>query len=46
MKQVPGRKTDVCDAEWICKLMSLGLLNRSYIPEVEQRELARSHALS
>ena len=23
MKQVPGRKTDVCDAEWICKLMSM-----------------------
>ncbi len=39
MKQVPGRKTDVCDAEWICKLMSLGLLNRSYVPEVEQRDL-------
>jgi transposase len=39
MKQVPGRKTDVCDAEWICKLMSMGLLNRSYIPEVEQRDL-------
>jgi len=39
MKQVPGRKTDVCDAEWICKLMSFGLLKRSYIPVVEQRDL-------
>jgi transposase len=39
LKQVPGRKTDACDAEWICKLMSMGLLNRSYIPEVEQRDL-------
>jgi transposase len=39
MKNVPGRKTDVCDAEWICKLMSLGLLKRSFIPEVEQRDL-------
>jgi transposase len=39
MKSVPGRKTDVCDAEWICKLMSLGLLKRSFIPEVEQRDL-------
>ena len=39
MKQVPGRKTDVCDAEWICKLMSVGLLKRSYIPVVEQRDL-------
>jgi len=39
MKNVPGRKTDVCDAEWICKLMSMGLLKRSFIPEVEQRDL-------
>jgi transposase len=39
MKQVPGRKTDVCDAEWICRLMSVGLLKRSFIPEVEQRDL-------
>jgi transposase len=39
MKQVPGRKTDVCDAEWICELMSVGLLKRSFIPEVEQRDL-------
>jgi transposase len=39
MKQVPGRKTDICDAEWICKLMSFGLLKRSFIPVVEQRDL-------
>ncbi len=39
MKQVPGRKTDVCDAEWICQLMTYGLLKRSFIPEVPQREL-------
>ena len=39
MKQVPGRKTDVCDAEWICRLMGYGLLKRSFIPEVEQRDL-------
>jgi transposase len=39
MKTVPGRKTDVCDAEWICQLMSIGLLKRSFIPEVEQRDL-------
>lgn len=39
MKQVPGRKTDACDAEWICQLMSYGLLKRSFIPEVPQREL-------
>src|SRR5512136_3452128 len=39
MKNVPGRKTDVCDAEWICKLMSIGLLKKSFIPQVEQRDL-------
>lgn len=39
LKQVPGRKTDVGDAEWICRLMSYGLLKRSFIPEVEQRDL-------
>jgi transposase len=39
MKQVPGRKTDVCDDEWICKLMGIGLLKRSFIPQVEQRDL-------
>lgn len=39
MKQVPGRKTDVCDAEWICQLMTYGLLKRSFIPDVPQREL-------
>jgi transposase len=39
LKQVPGRKTDVKDAEWIAQLMRLGLLQRSFIPEVEQRDL-------
>ena len=39
LKQVPGRKTDVKDAEWIATLMRMGLLQRSYIPEVEQRDL-------
>jgi transposase len=39
IKQVPGRKTDVKDAEWIAQLMRLGLLKRSFIPEVEQRDL-------
>jgi len=39
LKQVPGRKTDINDAEWICQLMSIGLLKRSYIPEVAQRDL-------
>jgi transposase len=39
LKQVPGRKTDVKDAEWIAQLMRLGLLERSFIPEVAQRDL-------
>ena len=39
LKQVPGRKTDVKDAEWIAQLMRLGLLKRSFIPDVEQRDL-------
>jgi len=39
LKQVPGRKTDVKDAEWIAQLMRLGLLKRSFIPEVAQRDL-------
>ena len=39
MKTVPGRKTDVKDAEWIAKLLSQGLLKPSFIPDREQREL-------
>ena len=39
MKTVPGRKTDVKDAEWIAKLLSQGLLKASFIPDREQREL-------
>jgi len=38
MKTVPGRKTDVKDAEWIAKLLSQGLLKASFIPDREQRE--------
>jgi len=39
MKAVPGRKTDVKDAEWIADLVQHGLLNPSYIPNKDQREL-------
>lgn len=39
MKAVPGRKTDVHDAEWICDLMRHGLLRASFIPPRPQREL-------
>jgi transposase len=39
IKQVPGRKTDVRDAEWIAQLLQHGLLKASYIPEAPQRAL-------
>ena len=39
MKAVPGRKTDVKDAEWIADLLQHGLLQPSYIPGKDQREL-------
>lgn len=39
MKAVPGRKTDVNDAEWIADLLQHGLLRPSYIPDRQQREL-------
>ena len=39
MKALPGRKTDVKDAEWIADLLRHGLLKASYIPNREQREL-------
>jgi len=39
IKAVPGRKTDVKDAEWIAELLRHGLLRGSYIPSREQKEL-------
>ncbi len=39
MKNVPGRKTDVKDAEWIAQLLQHGLLRASYIPDRKHREL-------
>jgi len=38
MKAIPGRKTDVNDAQWIAKLLRHGLLRASFIPDKEQRE--------
>jgi transposase len=38
-KAVPGRKTDLKDAEWLADLLRHGLLKGSYIPDREQREL-------
>ena len=37
--QVPGRKTDVKDAEWLADLLRHGLLKASYVPERPQRDL-------
>ena len=39
LKNVPGRKTDVKDAEWICQLVEHGLLRPSFVPPKEIREL-------
>jgi transposase len=39
LKAVPGRKTDVKDAEWLAQLLRHGLVRPSFIPSREQREL-------
>ena len=39
VKQVPGRKTDVKDCQWIAQLLSCGLLRASFVPLRPQREL-------
>lgn len=39
IKHVPGRKTDVCDSEWLCKLLRSGLVKGSFIPPQDIREL-------
>jgi transposase len=39
IKTVPGRKTDVKDAEWIADLLRHGLLRASFVPDRPQREL-------
>jgi transposase len=39
MKTVPGRKTDVQDAEWIADLLRHGLLRGSFVPPLPQRDL-------
>jgi transposase len=39
IKQVPGRKTDVKDCEWIADLLRHGLLRPSFVPDRPHREL-------
>jgi len=50
VKNVPGRKTDVKDSEWLCRLLKCGLLSKSFIPPraiVSLRETVRyRHALT
>ena len=45
LKNVPGRKTDVKDAEWICQLVEHGLVRPSFVPPKEIRELKEPHPL-
>lgn len=39
VKQVPGRKTDIKDCEWIAQLLEHGLLRGSFVPPAPIREL-------
>jgi len=41
VKNVPGRKTDAKDCEWLCKLLKNGLVKASFIPPAEIRDLRR-----
>lgn len=43
IKNVPGRKTDKADSQWICKLLISGLLNGSFIPPENIQELRDLH---
>ena len=39
VKQIPGKKTDTSDSEWLCKLLLNGLVYRSFIPDTTLRQL-------
>ena len=39
LKQVPGRKSDVRDSQWIAQLLQCGLLRSSFVPSRDQRDL-------
>src|ERR671912_500299 len=39
VKILPGRKTDVADAAWLCELLEHGLLGGSFVPPAPIREL-------
>ena len=46
IKNVPGRKTDVCDASWIADLLAYGLIRASFVPEQESNNCVRCYALA
>lgn len=39
VKNVPGRKSDIKDAQWLAELLAHGLIRPSYIPDLDQQEL-------
>lgn len=39
IKNVPGRKTDIADAQWLASLARAGLLRGSFVPPAQLREL-------
>src|SRR5262249_4632421 len=41
VKQVPGRKTDIKDAQWLCQLLEAGLLRASLVPPKPIRTLRK-----
>lgn len=43
VKNLPGRKTDACDAAWLCQLLECGLLRGSFVPP---REISRLRDLT
>jgi len=45
MRNLPGRKTDIKDAEWIATLLRHGLLRHSFIPEKNIRNLREASRL-
>jgi transposase len=39
IKNLPGRKTDIMDSEWIAQLLRSGLIRKSFVPEEQIRDL-------
>lgn len=39
VKNVPGRKSDIKDAQWLAELLAHGLIRPSYVPDINQQEL-------